>query len=308
MILNSKKNQLNQLKAIKNNNMIEYRYNAEIDFLEIDPMFLQNGISYAENNQYDSIRITTLNGYYNEKYILDLSPFEDKTFIKKIIIGDDFKITKILGLSYIEKLTELRYFQIMPAINIDVHKLTSIETFLIKNDRKISGLNELINVKKMLISSTQYENLYHINKLKQLENLHLSGNKILKLSGIENLQNIQDLKLTYCSALSDIQAITYLPKLSRLYIEKCKNIHDLSFLNENQTIQEIFIDDISSLDFIPSLTKLKQFSFWNCKNGNLKPLLQSESLTNVNFFPNKRYYSHTLDNILKSINMKKNNF
>ena len=51
------------------------------------------------------------------------------------------------------------------------------------------------------------------------------------------------------------------------------------------------------LKFIQSMKSLLSFRFWNCKNGDLSPLLGNPILKDVYFTPNKKHYSHTLEQI-----------
>lgn len=103
--------------------------------------------------------------------------------------------------------------------------------------------------------------------------------------------------LQYLNNLEDAHALSKLTGLERLQIEKCKQLTDLSFLKENSTIKELQVSDVDSLEFVNSMKNLHKINFWNCKDGDLSPLLECPSLREVSFYPEKRHYSHKKDEI-----------
>lgn len=80
-------------------------------------------------------------------------------------------------------------------------------------------------------------------------------------------------------------------------IEKCKQLTYLSFLADNSTIKDLQVSDVNSLEFVKSMKNLHKINFWNCKNGDLSPLLECPSLREVSFHPERRHYSHKKDEI-----------
>lgn len=111
------------------------------------------------------------------------------------------------------------------------------------------------------------------------------------------LCRLDSLKTLYCRKLTDIASISELAYLKRLHIEKCAQVTDLSFLQGNQTIRHLFVDKVSNLCFISSMPNLEKISFWNCIDGNLEPLIHTPS--HIYFYPNKKHYSHTLEQVNK---------
>ncbi len=64
--------------------MNKFKYNETIEHLEIDPLYLEEGLSYAYNNGYKNIRIFSLN-INNSAITLDLSAFYNKSFISSLL-------------------------------------------------------------------------------------------------------------------------------------------------------------------------------------------------------------------------------
>ena len=155
----------------------------------------------------------------------------------------------------------------------------------------------------MVICKYPFPNLVQFSALRNLEVLHIYGSKIQNLDGVEKF-SIRELSLARNNKLDDIHKINEVSSLENLEIECCKKLLDFSFLKDNSYIEDLFIDKLDSIDFVESMPNLKKINFWNCKDGNMTPLLKSQSLEDVNFYPNKRHYTHTLKEI-EEIRQKK---
>jgi len=217
-------------------------------------------------------------------------------FINKLILNDDFKIGKTQFLEDLYTLKKLVHFQSSQPFNLDFSKLPQLESLYLKDDKKVTNLNSLINLKDLLISSTKKESCAHIKELKNLQELRISG-AIKSLDGIEGLTKVVDVKISYSSKLVNISSLLKLPLLEKLHIEKCKLLNNFSFLKDNTCIKELFIDNIDSIDFVATMPNLERLNFWSCKDGNMKPLLESRSLKQINFYPNKKHYTHTIEEV-----------
>lgn len=280
---------------------LEYQYNPAINFLEIDPKFIPEGVEYAKDNGYNNLRIRVLNSTFDDKYVLDFSPFKDFSDLTGLIIGDDFKIIKTIAISNIEELHNLSYLDLNPSISINVSKLYSLTKLVIKNDQNIIGLNRSARLNSLQIFSTKHNDLTQLVGLNNLMDLTIIGGRIRNLEGIEHCPNITGLKLQYCKYLTNIDIINS-TKIQKLYIERCSKIKDLSCLEGNCNLNDVFIDNVESIRFVPSLFNLEKFRFWNCIDGDLKPLLSNNHLIYIYFYPNKRHYTHSLNEILDAKN------
>lgn len=61
----------------------------------------------------------------------------------------------------------------------------------------------------------------------------------------------------------------------------------------------MFISELESLDFLPEMKNIEDIFFWNVKDDNLNYILESRSLKEFNFTPEKKYYTHKHDDLLK---------
>jgi internalin A len=86
--------------------------------------------------------------------------------------------------------------------------------------------------------------------------------------------------------------INKLTSLRDLHVEKC-GWTDFSNLRLD-SLRTLFVSKAQSLRFIKQLKKLDDLDFWDCVDGDLSPILAHPSLTRINFYPEKKHYSHKL--------------
>lgn len=282
------------------NYMKKYQYNKLLDYLEIDPNFLSEGLMYAENIKCDSIRIIELNLMDNVSENINFYPLLNKLFVKRLMI-EDIKINKLQA-SSIESIYTLDNLKLLSLkgnkMRIDLSKISQIEVFYFKYSKTIQNIDSLLNLKDLFIISFDNLDLKLLQGFLELKKLRLTGGNFVSLEGIGTLNKLERLDICYNSKLIFPDEINKLPSVKKLHIEKCKMLTDFSFLENNMVIEELFVDKIESLKFIPSMKNLKSINFQDCTDGNLTPLLESSSLEQINFFPNKKHYTHVLDEII----------
>jgi internalin A len=285
--------------------MKQYEYNDYLNTLDIDPIFIENGLLEAENRGLNKIRITPLNHYekygfssskelYNFK--LDTIYFEKNNFIKSLTLSDHIGINDkdLKGLYELKTLEHLSFEHV--SVKPDLGNFPLLEELYFKYNEGTKNIHTLKNLQKLLIYSLKTKSCSYLNGLNELNILRLTRGTFLSMNGIENFK-IKRLDIKYNSKVENIDAIMTLPELEILNIEKCKNMHDYSFLTGNKSIRELFIDNLDTLSFVPSMDKLEKINIWNCNDGNMGYLLESKSLKSINFYPNKKHYTHTLEEI-----------
>lgn len=288
--------------------MIKFKYNEITDYLLIDPKFISEGVEYANKNKLESIKISPLNAYeiYGFKsgkqlysFKLDLPSLKNASSVKRLGLSDHIGLNSegMLRLYTFKNLNSLSFEH--SSIKLDFSKLPQLETLYFKYNKGVSNLGALKNLKDLLIFSLNVPSCEILSELTALEMLRLTRGNFTTLQGIENLKKVKRFDVAYNSKLTNAEAIADLPSLERLHIEKCKLLTDFSFLKGNTSIKELFIDNLDSLDFIATMPNLEKINIWFCKDGNMKPLLESKSLKQINFYPNKKHYTHTIEKIIK---------
>lgn len=282
--------------------MDKYRYNKEIGFLDIDPEFVDIGIKYANKEGIDAIRLITLNQNCGKSYDIDFQLLGRQKFIHNLIIGNDFKIKNMnegLGLSNMQSLA---YLQLLPPIEIEWQKLDNLKKLVLGNDKNIRGISELKNLRELLVISLRQSSFQELTNLTKLEILDIGGACLEDLTGIDGMESLTSLSISYSHKLHDLSPISKLCNLKILHVEHCKSAIDFSFLKGNKTIEELIVDKIDNLDFVPAMSSLQKIWFYNCISGDLTPLVKCTNIKDIYFYPKKKHYTHTLEQI-QAMNM-----
>ena len=278
--------------------MLKYFYNNEIGFLDVDPEFIDLGLKYARKKAIDSIRIRTLNQNSGHRYKIDFKLIACQDFIRNFTLNDDFKIVNLKEGRVLSDMQSLISLSLLHPIEIEWEKLVNLERLVLDSDKYIRGLSALKTLRKLLMMSMGQEGFQEITALENLDNLDIGGRRLEHLNGIQSMQSLSSLTIGYASKLYDISPIASLPNLKTLYVERCKNMTDFSPLKGNNVIEKLTLDQVESLDFVPQMQSLYAIKFFNCIDGDLRPLLESRTLKDIFFYPSKKHYTHTLEQLI----------
>jgi len=278
--------------------MLKYFYNNEIGFLDVDPEFIDLGLKYARKKAIDSIRIRTLNQNSGHRYKIDFKLIACQDFIRNFTLNDDFKIVNLKEGRVLSDMQSLISLSLLHPIEIEWEKLVNLERLVLDSDKYIRGLSALKTLRKLLMMSMGQEGFQEITALENLDNLDIGGRRLEHLNGIQSMQSLSSLTIGYASKLYDISPIASLPNLKTLHMERCKNMTDFSPLKGNNVIEKLTLDQVESLDFVPQMQSLYAIKFFNCIDGDLRPLLESRTLKDIFFYPSKKHYTHTLEQLI----------
>lgn len=274
--------------------MLKYFYNNEIGFLDVDPEFIALGLKYARRKAIDSIRIRTLNQNSGHRYKIDFKLIACQDFIRNFTLNDDFKIVNLKEGRVLSDMQSLVSLSLLHPIEIEWEKLVNLESLVLDSDKYIRGLSALKTLRKLLMISMGQEGFQEITALENLDSLEIGRVRSEHLNGIQSMKSLSSLTIWYASKLYDMSPIASLPNLK----ECCKNMTDFSPLKGNNVIEKLTIDRVDSLDFVPQMQSLYAIKFFNCIDGNLRPLLESRTLKDIFFYPSKKHYTHTLEQLI----------
>lgn len=184
---------------------------------------------------------------------------------------------------------------------IDFKRFGALQNIGIVYNKNFQNLDKLKHLKSAVIRKFSEQDLRLFSNWESIKVLHIYQSKIESLQGIAELRYIDTLVLAHNRKLKDISSINQLNYVADLSFEKNSGLRDYSELANNQSVHGLFISELDNLEFIKSMESLTSFRFWNCKDGNLFPLLESPTLKKVCFTPNKKHYSHTMEQINRLI-------
>ena len=220
------------------------------------------------------------------------------SFGEFLSIDKDNNIDGIYNLHHLKSLFLPRKYEEVDAEKINTLEVLSISLFNIRN------INSLDKLYLLSINALFGKDITPLLKLPSLTELILINTNIETLSGIENINKLKKLEISYNKKLKDISSINK-SNIKELKIINCKNIKNLNALKENDNLIELYCDKIDNLEFLLFMKRLKTFGFQKLDDGNLSYILKSPSIERVRFYPNKKYYTHTQDEINLLLSQKK---
>lgn len=207
----------------------------------------------------------------------------DSMYLKDVSILYNLKELKALTI------TESNY-------TLELNRLIELECLSMYCDKKVTGLQELSNLKSLSLwkYSPKNRDLNELKNLRKLETLNITQSKINSVSGVENLESLKTLKLNYLRTLTTIEHLKYTNDvLCYLEIEACKKIKDFYEIQHLKSLEVLNLfncGDIPTINFIQALNHLKHFSFVesNIIDGDISFCEGIEFVS----FTDKRHYSH----------------
>ncbi len=283
------------------------RENANGPYVSVETNNFAEGIDFVKENRLEQIQLKGSIG--KSIHYIDFKLFESiSTQLKTLSISDfNSKISVIQNPNSLYKLRSLKKLFINQKIDftIDLSLFENLTQAGLVYSPKILNLNKASKIDTLVITGGyNQKDLVLLESMISLTTLHIYKSSTLEnIKGIEKLTNLQDLKLAFDTKLENIEAIND-SNVQKLQIEKCKSLNDFSFLKMNVTIKELFIDHLDSIKFLPAMENLEKINFWHNEDGDMTPLLNAKKLTQINFSPNKKHYSHTLEEIIKKTGAK----
>lgn len=279
------------------------RENLEGNYLTIHVENFQEGVEYAAKIEIQQILLI---GTLANETLVDFNAFNKLSKSLRIIsfiqdIGNAINLESIYNLKELREIT----FQKKQKFELDISKFPKLEHFGGEYWKGLINLEKAYTLTSMVIRKYPYPDLENVSNLQKMERLHIYSSQIQSLDGVERLP-IRELCLAKNNKLEDIHKINEVSSLESLQIEGCKRLENFTFLKGNPNIEDLFIDKLDSIDFVEFMPNLKKINFWNCKDGNMTPLLRSQSLEVVSFYPNKKRYTHTLKEV-EEIRQEKEN-
>ena len=279
------------------------RENLEGNYLTIHVENFQEGVEYAAKIEIQQILLI---GTLANETLVDFNAFNKLSKSLRIIsfiqdIGNAINLESIYNLKELREIT----FQKKQKFELDISKFPKLEHFGGEYWKGLINLEKAYTLTSMVIRKYPYPDLENVSNLQKMERLHIYSSQIKSLDGVERLP-IRELCLAKNNKLEDIHKINEVSSLESLQIEGCKRLENFTFLKGNPNIEDLFIDKLDSIDFVEFMPNLKKINFWNCKDGNMTPLLRSQSLEVVSFYPNKKHYTHTLKEV-EEIRQEKEN-
>ena len=144
---------------------------------------------------------------------------------------------------------------------------------------KIKGLENQLNLISLNLNDNRIEKIHNLNKLANLEKLHLNNNQLTEISGLESLINLKVLSLG-SNKIKEIKNISHLVNLEDLFIEG-NRIKKIEGLNAFQNLRRLNLS-YNRIRKIEGLSHLKNLYSLFLGSNRIKSIENLEKLENLN--------------------------
>jgi Leucine-rich repeat (LRR) protein len=166
---------------------------------------------------------------------------------------------------------------------------------------KIENFNAINDLEQLELYDFKKTDLTDVKQLNKLRILSILQSQIVEVSGIEYLNNLQQLELIDNKKLKSLEGVERLQKLVRLNIENCPNVNDIEPVGNLTDLEFLGLHDckgINTLSPIKGLKRLQEIYLTgntNILDGNLDTLVGRKDAV----FGPRKHYSHHPDEIDK---------
>jgi internalin A len=255
----------------------------------------EEGLEYHIKYEFKNISLRT-HASGNKKQNIDLRFLTNMTHCISLDCG--IPLSKKVDISPIYSLTNLEYLTTIKGFKIDVSYFPKLKHLYAAGLSEDTLNYETLTKLTVLSTSPNTKDLKLLENLKSLEYIGIYGNNIESLNGLRLLPKLQQVIIGHASKIQNIEDIALNSNIKDVFIENTKRLTDFSVLAKSESITDLRLaTEIDSLEFVPKMKSLKSITFGNVKDGDLKPLLESKTLEDVYFYPEKRHFTHKLDEI-----------
>jgi len=254
----------------------------------ITPHNITDAIAYIKENKVDGIYFDTSGDFNTYEFLKDINVAEMSTYTSNVKLND-FPIMESIKTMYCQENKNLIDFNLFP----------NLAECTMKWSDKIHGDSSSLRKLTIWNFNPKQNGISNLNIFPNLENLEINFSNLENLNGVSFFENLKSLSLCYASKMKSISEIAELGNIESLHIDHMKKIEDYSFIECLSKLKQLIITDcapIKDLSFLNNLKQLISFHFVNTNiiSGDLSPCINIES---IGFFPHKRHYSHTLEEL-----------
>lgn len=227
---------------------------------------------------------------------------------------ENLKKLKSINITYndLENLDFLKGFENLETIKMDsneiknldgIKELTNLKHITLTNNKieDLSALSELKNLEELYLDKNNISDLGPLKELTGLRELSLNDNKIKDISALENLTELTMLYMNGVytgpydapddsgNAISNIEPLRNLKKLTKLHLQDLVYIEDLSPLAELTNLESLILrgNRISNIEPLRNLTKLEVLYLYKNNVSDISALENMTEMGELNFAVNK---------------------
>ncbi len=186
-------------------------------------------------------------------------------------VDDPGTIRKLSLNSKMEDMENLALFPNLEILSINARELQNIDqvvalgslrSLTIENGDSLSDFSvfaAMESLEELSIESENLKSLEFLKRMPQLKALALSDGKLLDLDGLEVLSGLEELSVTDCGDLQDMEAVAALTGLTKLHLEKPYGCPEPS-LEGLTSLKSLTLEHFDDCTFLSGLTELESLT------------------------------------------------
>ncbi len=136
------------------------------------------------------------------------------------------------------------------------HLLDKLKILKVQHQKRSESWMEHEGIIDLTILKYRYDNLLPLSKMKSLKRLKIVQGSIKSLEGIEKLKNLETLHIYDTRRLTSLDSLLKSSSIKNLIIEAYSKITDWDFLSEMKQLRQLNLTTASSLKFASKLPNL----------------------------------------------------
>jgi hypothetical protein len=262
------------------------------DRLLVESAKIDSTIKYINSKGIKSVTIDP--EYYELDDLAFLQYTPDVTGV--YLLSDNIDVSWINNLKGLRVLT----CDVIKQGNIDLKNFPYLEILGYSVNKKITGIGFCTRLSWLWIEGYKNDNLLELKSLVNLKYLNLHQSSIKNLEGIEDMRNLQKIRLDTMRNLESLKGLNKnLSRLEVVDIWAAKNLTNYDELSKLKNLKQLELGrtgECQSISFIKELSNLKKVALgFKVLDGNMSYL---EGIEKVGFidFP---YYTHKMKDFNK---------
>lgn len=223
----------------------------------------------------------------------DLSGLEQMSYVEKLCVDCNTRVTHMEAIGALPKLKELELdvheadsLSVLETVPADLRLLrigktktkktdlsvlkrfTHLETLSVNgHQRNLSVIGELTSLRQVTLQGMPLEELEFLRELPLLESLGLSFGSAEHLGTLAGLEALQHLELLRVKGLSDLSVVSELTGLRNLKVEDQPHLAELPALDHLSNLHRIILANVGlkSLEWVQSSQVLEELAMFEMK-------------------------------------------
>ena len=223
--------------------------------------------------------------------------------VEQFSVAPGIKASRLASFDSIYALENLRELGLHQYSHIDVGRFPLLSKLFVRDSKSLDGLCSAKGLRSLTVWGLRSGNLSVLGCRASLEELKIvqASAKVTDLTGLDGFVSLRELEVHHCRSLRSLSAPP--PSLVVLKVQACPKMADFSFLEHNESLDFLFTSTLSTLGFLPSMTRITRLGFENVLDGDLSPILRTRTIQFLGF-SDKKNYSHKRADLLRALGLE----